>query len=240
MVEVYGVNIEGGLEDSEFQRLLEKISTEKRSKVLRRRKRMDARGILVSDILIRSLLIKRYGLKNEQIKFEYNQNLKPRIPQLSDFHFSVSHSGQWVLTAAGASPLGADIERVAPSADLLDLAMKYFRWTEYEFLVSKPEDEIVDRFFELWTLKESFVKAIGEGLRVPLDSFALNMEDSSNIHLMDETKSRFWRFKQYEFPGGYKAAVCSEDFDFPDRATILSLDSVIDDFKRQTCEKSPV
>lgn len=107
--------------------------------------------------------------------------------------FSLSHSGKYALCAVASSPLGADIE--APRKNSLKLAKRFFTQAEYESLSSaeNPDDE----FCRIWVIKESYIKATGQGLACPLNSF----EAGDVIG-----KYRTWHG---EFDG-YHIAVCVE------------------------------
>ena len=55
----------------------------------------------------------------------------------------------------------------------MDIAKRYFHITEFNALLDCDPSVRLSRFFDLWTLKESYIKAVGKGLHLPLDSFAL-------------------------------------------------------------------
>lgn len=118
---------------------------------------------------------------------------KPYFKGNSPF-FSLSHSGKYALCAVSDKEVGADIE--APRENSLRLAKRFFTKAEFDSLsrAADPDDE----FCRLWVIKESYIKATGEGLSCPLNSF----EASEAIG-----EYRTW---QTAFDG-YRIAVCAKD-----------------------------
>ena len=128
---------------------------------------------------------------------------KPFFPALPDFHFNLSHSGGRVLCAVSPSPVGCDIE----TARRLDLkvARRFFHPDESAWLFSLPEDERPTAFLRLWTCKESFIKAVGLGLSLPLCDFAVSLEDGAALR--QETDPRPWRLRSFR-DGDCFCALC--------------------------------
>jgi 4'-phosphopantetheinyl transferase len=96
------------------------------------------------------------------------------------------------------APLGIDVELVDRKTDLIGLADRYFAPAEVTALHALPEARHRERFFSYWTLKESYIKARGLGLRIPLDQFAFELDGPGPIgiafdpRLGDEPND--WRF----------------------------------------------
>lgn len=87
-------------------------------------------------------------------------------------HFNLSDSGGWCLLAfTHLAPLGVDLETVRPQVDLAGIARRYFSAAEQAELEELPSALQTEAFYHIWTQKEAFIKAVGEGLSIPLDSF---------------------------------------------------------------------
>ncbi len=82
-------------------------------------------------------------------------------PQAEGVHFNLSHSGGYIALAVSRTEVGVDVERVRPSR--LRLADRVLQPDELEWMRKAP----LERFFWLWTLKESVMKAVGKGLALP-------------------------------------------------------------------------
>ena len=160
------------LEDASlFARLLETVPRERQEKVRAFRNTGAARLSLAAGLLL-NLALRYCGLQAGEIRTgEYG---KPCFPALPGFHFSLSHSGSMALCAVSDRALGCDIEQIR--GDRLRLAARFFHPQEYAWLLALPEEERQEGFFRLWTSKESFIKAIGRGLSLPLDSVQGEMQ----------------------------------------------------------------
>ncbi len=107
---------------------------------------------------------------------------KPRIvdPPLP-LDFNLSHSGHWMVCAvSGGVAVGVDIEHVARKRDVMRLARRFFGAAEVEALEALPESERRSGFFDLWTLKESAVKARGEALPPMLNKLLFAIEPAAS------------------------------------------------------------
>lgn len=94
-------------------------------------------------------------------------------------YISVSHSSNMALVAISEYEVGCDIEKIS-DADM-KIAKRFFAADEYEKLGLLPENERNEAFFKYWTAKESFVKCIGLGMKIPFDSFEIVCENSVSI-----------------------------------------------------------
>ncbi|MBS0538080.1 MAG: 4'-phosphopantetheinyl transferase superfamily protein [Proteobacteria bacterium] len=121
--------------------------------------------------------------------------------------FNLSHAegvvGVAVLAQAGAD-VGFDIEPLDRVVDLA-VADRYFRAEETAWLAGLPAGERRRGFMRLWTLKEAFIKATGEGLSRDLSSFWFEIEPVQ-LHLGDGSPESAWHFEQRVLAGGFVAA----------------------------------
>ena len=84
---------------------------------------------------------------------------------LPEFHFSLSHSGDHSICAVSSGPVGADIEKIGNDKE--NIAERFFAEEERNYISD------ADSFYMIWTLKESFMKALGLGMRLPMESFTV-------------------------------------------------------------------
>jgi 4'-phosphopantetheinyl transferase len=95
----------------------------------------------------------------------------------SGLEFNLSHSGSYVVYAVThAGPVGIDIEQVRDIAEADELVLQYFSAAEIEAYRALPIERRNLGFLAGWTRKEAFVKAIGEGLSHPLDTFDVSID----------------------------------------------------------------
>ncbi len=119
----------------------------------------------------------------ETIRFRTNAHGKPFLcEQCNDIglQFSLSHSKDRMLIAVTRDRnVGIDVEVIRQEIDDVGLAKSFFAPEDVNFIIS--QSELIRRrrcFFEVWTGKEAYVKAIGEGLSIPLDQFSIDLDSN--------------------------------------------------------------
>lgn len=130
---------------------------------------------------------------------------KPYFPEESGVHFNLSHSGTKVMCVLSDGPVGCDLEERKKANE--KIASRFFSEKEKESLDRIPEGPPRENaFLDLWSLKESYVKAWGKGLRCPLSSFTVRAEDRPVLADCpgDYPRAEFWKITIE----GYAGAVC--------------------------------
>ncbi|MCX7745877.1 MAG: 4'-phosphopantetheinyl transferase superfamily protein [Clostridia bacterium] len=226
-MEIYAAMLGERLEESEFQMLLKYLPDEKQARIKRFRRWEDAQRALIAEILIRDTVCSKLNVHNRDITFGTNEFGKPFLKGYEGFSFNVSHSGKWVVGGFDSKPLGIDVEQIH-NIDLA-IAKRFFSKQEYLDLNNKPENEKLSYFFDLWTLKESYIKADGRGLNMPLDSFSMKRE-GLNFLVETENPLKNCFFKQYDIDPEYKLSVCALSNEFPQNVMILKEQELWDRF----------
>ncbi|MEZ7892623.1 MAG: 4'-phosphopantetheinyl transferase superfamily protein [Candidatus Wallbacteria bacterium] len=158
-------------------------------------------------LLLKHSLMKNLNIGPLNVELEKNANGKVYLKGRNDFYFNISHSGDFVLLAFYDSEVGIDIEKIEP----VDLSMNgsYFSPEECERFKSIPKNSQIDYFYELWTLKESYIKYLGTGLSLEPTKFVLDFNDDSikvSCQMGFNTNCNFKRINDFK---GYKAALCA-------------------------------
>lgn len=119
-----------------------------------------ARGIL------RTLLGRYLQASPQTLQFCYGAYGKPALARLDSVNlcFNLSHSGGLALYAIALAQVGVDIEQVRPNLNQSAIAKRFFTPVENTFLAALPEGDRTQAFFKLWTCKEAYTKAKGEGI----------------------------------------------------------------------------
>ncbi len=224
IVKLYWLNTEN-FSDGIYQDYYKKLSPARRNKTDNYHFAEDKRLSVGAGALLDKGL-SYYGLKEADVQLSYNGNGKPFLPDFPEIHFNLSHSGTIVFAIFTDTEAGCDIEKIKP-ADLR-VARRFFCDGEYRYVAGqKSETGQQEAFFRLWTLKESFVKAAGAGLLIPLNSFEIKIMpgDCSNyilenntinnnpgIKILQNTDSAKYYFRSY-MENGYCAAVCLREKD---------------------------
>ena len=127
--------------------------------------------------LLVSALENEYGIPAAEARIEKDEKGKPYLEGYPDLYLSISHSGPYIACAFGDKPVGVDAEmwKAHPKwrrvVDKMHLREREAFDRACGGTVSEEEEEPVEAFCDLWVRKESFLKAIGEGLRIPLYAF---------------------------------------------------------------------
>jgi 4'-phosphopantetheinyl transferase len=178
----------------------------------------DRHRYLVTRAMVRRLLSNYVDIGPRDWRFATNEFGKPGVANEDGFahrlSFSVSHTSQAVLLAVTLDrPVGVDVELVSSAAASIDIADRFFAPAEVRALRALPLGQQTHRFFEYWTLKESYIKARGMGLAIPLDRFAFDLDDPAQIALtLDaslQDRAERWSFWQLPLKHDHLAAVCA-------------------------------
>jgi 4'-phosphopantetheinyl transferase len=162
-------------------------------------------------------------------EFEPARHGRPELvnphPQAKALRFNVSHTNQLVVLAVGHDrELGVDIECIARKAPL-SLARRSFSRIEQEELEALAPDRQERRFWDLWTFKESYIKARGLGLSLPLDAFSFRFDDDCSVRLELDASlldcASNWQLWQYRLDGENLLALCATRV--TDAPTVVSL-----------------
>lgn len=196
------------------------ISNEKRERIKRLINLDDANRVLIGDLLVRSLICQKYKINNDEINFIYNEYGKPFAESFSDFHFNISHSGEWVVCATANSNVGIDIEKIS-EIEALKLANEFFSEEEFYDLSNMNSNEQINYFFDVWTLKESYIKTIGKGLYIPLNSFSIKKESQTLISYKNIPQN--FHFRQYNIESNYKVSACATRDELPQEIIIKDI-----------------
>ncbi len=176
---LYVSSIQNLIDEELFQKAYNSVSEYRQQKVDKMKHPEDKRRSLGAGLLLKKALCD-LGIDEKTLVFETNQNGKPYIlfgdkdTGTELLHFNLSHSGDYAMCIIGDSPVGCDVERIRKID--LKLADRFFAPSEIEQIKCQPDYEAqVNTFFRLWTLKESYIKAVGQGLSMGLNSFAINL-----------------------------------------------------------------
>ncbi|MET3035907.1 4'-phosphopantetheinyl transferase superfamily protein [Chryseobacterium sp. NRRL B-14859] len=200
------VHIDQTLDDTVLQEMMQYVTPEKRAKIQRFRKPIDAMRSLLGDLIIRFILCRHYGFHNHEIHYEHQEFGKPYLPEHPDVHFNISHSGDWVVGIVSTDLIGIDIEKITEvKENLTSLALTTEEHQQFQKL-NETERNLF--FFELWTLKESYVKATGKGLSEGLNTLQIS-RDNGNIHIEKDGKPILAYFKMLKCIEEHQLSLCS-------------------------------
>jgi 4'-phosphopantetheinyl transferase len=175
-----------------------------------RRQQLLARGL-------QRLVLSKYAPEFAPRDWQFVQGAAGR-PELAPpfdatgLYFNVAHTAGMVALAVGRVPfIGIDVEPLDRRVPL-HVAPRYFSESEVAALQALPPEQQPRRFLRLWTLKEAYLKAVGEGLAGGLDSMTFTFDEGGGIgfeHGGDPEADR-WVFREFD-PGGFLLALAYKD-----------------------------
>lgn len=215
-----------------LEKLLPIVSAQRQDRINKFVHINDAYRALTGDLLVRFILLKRYGSILKELEFDTNLYGKPFLCKYPFFHYNIAHSGEWIVCAVHDKKIGVDIEKILPFD--LQVAKRLFTEEEYRDLLDDKKERNIS-FYDIWTLKESYVKAQGRGLSIPLDFFNVKKYNSDHIKLTDtNTRKTITNFtcKQYWINNKYSLSVCANHANinqFEKLPILVSFDKICND-----------
>ena len=195
-------------------RLGDLLSADERARAGRYRFDRHRRRFIVGQGTLRLLLGGYTTLEPAEVRFALGEKGKPSLVQRPDVHFNLSHSSErGVIAVAREGPVGVDVELLRDLADADDIARRFFSRREAAAYLATPPEQRSRAFFNCWTRKEAFVKALGEGLFVSLDRFDVSLEPGRPARLEaiegDAAAAREWTLSELAPAEGYIGALAT-------------------------------
>lgn len=218
MIKTYIINIRQFEEETFFNETLQNISPYRRNKIALLKNESDKRRGLGASVALDKAL-RDYGLKERDMEYELGERGKPFLRHYPEIHFSISHSKDYAICSIGNEELGNDIEWVRNGKE--NVAKRFFAAEELEWIEKAPDYGEKDRrLFQIWTIKESFLKATGFGISFPLKDFAAVITEDGKVLIRHAVNDKTYYIKEYMIPADsdtqpeYRIAVCSTDSEF--------------------------
>jgi len=168
----------------------------------------------VSRFLIRYLLSSKLGVACKDLEFEVNEYGKPHCLQAKrqNIFYNTSHSHELLAIAVSSRcEIGLDIEYLARKNNIENIAKEMFSEEENVWMLQNSE-LLRDRFFELWTHKEAYIKANGVGIAGHLSDIVF--EEVIDVGLQIKGQELEWAFSKFEPAKGYVGAVAMSGTEF--------------------------
>lgn len=189
-------------ENGAWRDLLPKLPPERRQRALACRFEPDKMRIVCAGYLLQ-LALEHAGIPVASQIFAENQWGKPYLKHHNDIHFSLSHSGIWAVCAVSDENVGVDVELPRCS---MAMAKRLFRKEELEGLEALDRYHQADALNRLWTAKEAFLKMLGKGLTLPLNSFTVRLDRTAVLEQSYTTLP--YRLHEYR-QGLYRICLCT-------------------------------
>jgi 4'-phosphopantetheinyl transferase len=201
---------------AEYRKLL---TDEERGKEFRFYFPDDQRRYLVTRAMVRTILSRYLPVAATDWRFSNNPYGRPEIANIAredcGLYFNISHTrGLIALAVTQHRELGVDVENVRTRDVSIEIADRFFARAEVAELAAVLPERQQDRFFEYWTFKESYIKARGMGLSIPLGQFSFHYPHERAVHIEIQPElgddANRWSFWQYRPTPEHLLAVCAE------------------------------
>ena len=212
-IHVWCVELDAAGEEATFSACLSAEERERASGLLsgtHQRRFVVARGML------RQLLGRYLDQDPGAVAFSRGEHGKPFLPE-GELHFNVSHSHELALYAIARNrEIGVDVEWMRPQVAHEQIAARFFSLEEQEALAEVPDEKRRAAFYNIWTRKEAYVKARGDGIAAGLGTFAVSLGAEAALLHSDEGRDELerWKLMALEPEDGYVAALCGAGVDW--------------------------
>jgi len=231
-IHIWRVNLD--LPSMGIQKLYQTLSMDERVRAERFNFEKDRKQYVVGVGTLRAILGCYIGVEPSELRFCHGNHGKPRLSDSfgnKTIYFNMSYSERLALYGFTRDrEIGVDIEFMRDFPEMDKIAKRCFSIKENEVFLSLPESKKKEAFFNCWTRKEAFVKAIGDGLYQALENFDVALIPGEPARLLrtggdSKTASR-WFIQDLKPAPGFTAAFAVEGhgwqphfWQWPDQST---------------------
>lgn len=202
------------LSSSHLKRLWHLLSVDERQRAEQFVFQRDQDKFIAARGLLRMVLSRYLSIEPAKLRFDYGPYGKPELAREMNKHglcFNLSHSGNLALYAMAVSQVGVDLERIQPDLDYEAIAQRYFSSQEATALLALSSSYRCKAFFRLWTCKEAYLKAKGEGIFQGLSQVEISLTSTDAATFLridgDPQTAANWSLQELSLGPGYVAAV---------------------------------
>lgn len=165
------------LEEHDEEQLYDYLSNDEKKRADKLKVKLKKKQFIISRSVLRKIISNSLNKSHDEIVFYYTKKNKPFIKDKINnktIEFNVSHSEQCILVAVTLdNRVGVDVEKINAKIEFESLSARFFSNKENELLRSLEASKKLDAFYSIWTRKEAFIKATGEGIAYGLDNFSV-------------------------------------------------------------------
>ena len=173
--------------ESTFARALSWLSADEAERAARFRFEKHMRAFVLGRAVLRALVANYLRIAPTDVSFTYGPKGKPALAGAPcPLDFNVSNSGDLAAYAFTLNcEIGVDVEYRRRMADIEAIARRFFASAEVAEFTDLADSDRPEGFFNCWTRKEAYIKAVGDGLSVPLDSFRVTLQPGASARMVE-------------------------------------------------------
>lgn len=215
MIKVFSILLPENISDVFLNRMYRLLGEEELKRIQAKKFRVDRIRSLLGRMLLIRYLNKEIFTVQLPLTLLYSNYNKPILAG-SSRDFSISHSGNWVVLAVSECGLiGIDIEEHI-QMDFLSLSQLCYSLDEIRYLKSIPSKEGQKKaFFNVWTMKEAYLKAIGKGLTSEITQISC-VDEKDGLYFPKKVYQS-WGWQEIEIATEYSLNLCSDIHNFQTR-----------------------
>ena len=198
MINIFTLNV--NFIDVNDEKIYEMLSKKRIEKIKNTSNIQNKRQSIGAELMLNCAVKMLYKDAHIPILWDTDNNGKPYLKNYADIHFNISHSKDYAVCAVSDKEIGIDIQYMRKVN--YALADKCFCDEEKRFFENAENKN--EAFYKIWTRKESFLKACGMGITIPLNAFSV----------LDEIKynGKYYKFRDGIMPDeNYSISVCTEN-----------------------------
>lgn len=208
-VHIWSVNVSA--HENRLPIYWEILNDEEKLKALRYKFDKDRNCYVIARSILKKLLSIYLNIRARHIEIKLGDYGKPYIHHSSKINFNISHSNKAILIGFVLNDnFGIDVEYTQRKLNVKRLAKQFFSEEELNALLALDITDRLQGFYNCWTRKEAFIKALGSGLSFPLHQFVVSLNSTDNAMLektkWDEKEKYKWVLKTVKHKDNYIGA----------------------------------
>jgi 4'-phosphopantetheinyl transferase len=200
-----------------LEQLIQLLSDDELNRAQRFRLDRDSERFIAGRGTLREILGALLGIDPKLLVISPGEYGKPRLAApaaAKSLHFNLAHADSFAVIATGEHELGVDLERVCALGEAELIASRFFSTRESDALLALPVENRQTAFFNCWTRKEAYLKAIGTGLAGGLDPFESSLEPGGAVHRPGfPNDARQWSLHSLHPAAGFVGALAVQPVD---------------------------
>jgi 4'-phosphopantetheinyl transferase len=218
-VALWAVRLEAPVETLEG--IFSWLSADEADRAARFRFERHRRAFVLGRAVLRALAASYLRIGPADVSFVYGPKGKPELAKIAcPLRFNVSNSGDLAVYAFTLDcEIGVDVEHRRRVVEIDSIARRFFAPGEVAELMNLPQTERQQGFFNCWTRKEAYIKAVGDGLSVPLDSFEVSLLPGAPARMIgldgSASAAALWTLHAFAPDTEYTGAIAYRDHPRP-------------------------